>query len=112
MRFQTQEAVNNIWFTACVLHNMILSHDGLDRRWENVQWDKDEGKFTDEGEEQSVLADKNPRVVVPINTDHTLDGTHLAGNSLPEQEAGFADLRRQLVAHYAVARAKRELVWF
>ena len=27
------EAADNIWFTCCALHNMLLNVDGLDRRW-------------------------------------------------------------------------------
>ena len=27
--------VDNIWFTCCALHNMLLTIDGLNKKWEN-----------------------------------------------------------------------------
>lgn len=42
--FQSHEIVENIFKTCCVLHNMILTHDGFDSRWEaGVEWDKEAG---------------------------------------------------------------------
>ena len=42
--FQTQAAVDNIFKTCCVIHNMILSFDGLDVRWEKaVDWNGVDG---------------------------------------------------------------------
>jgi hypothetical protein len=32
---QKQKHIDNIFFTCCILHNMILMDDGLDKRWDN-----------------------------------------------------------------------------
>lgn len=81
---------------------MILSHDGLDKRWESVQWDREYGEFRNDGGEHEMLAAINPDLLVSPHTDHTLDGTHAEFTSYsaaPEREAGFAELRQLLVTH-------------
>ncbi len=35
IRLKGFETMDNIWFTCCALHNMLLEVDGLDRRWNN-----------------------------------------------------------------------------
>lgn len=35
IRQHTKEDVDNIWFTCCALHNMLLDVDGLGKSWEN-----------------------------------------------------------------------------
>jgi Plant transposon protein len=38
---QTQDKVDTAFFTCCILHNLILEADGMDKRWEeNVEWDR------------------------------------------------------------------------
>ena len=37
---QDQNSIDNVFFTCCILHNMILECDGLDCRWEKeVDWE-------------------------------------------------------------------------
>jgi hypothetical protein len=35
IRTHDLEMVNDVWFTCCALHNMLLAVDGLDQAWEN-----------------------------------------------------------------------------
>lgn len=40
MLLQTRRATDQVLFTCCILHNLILGADGLDARWEqHVEWD-------------------------------------------------------------------------
>jgi Plant transposon protein len=41
MPLQSQRAIDQVVFTCCILHNLILEADGLDIRWERqAEWDK------------------------------------------------------------------------
>ncbi|CAM9206972.1 unnamed protein product [Ascophyllum nodosum] len=31
-------AIDNIWFTCCILHNLLHEYDGLDKLEDNVHW--------------------------------------------------------------------------
>ena len=33
IRLESLEAADNIWFTCCALHNMLLEVDGLNKKW-------------------------------------------------------------------------------
>jgi hypothetical protein len=47
--YHSKEAIDNMFFTCCILHNMLLSHDGLDSRWENgVNWAGQDGEHDKE----------------------------------------------------------------
>eukprot|EP00904_Undaria_pinnatifida_P004183 jgi/Undpi1/13766/HiC_scaffold_9.g03417.m1 len=36
--FSTREKVDNAWFTACIIHNMLLQFDGLGKLEEDMDW--------------------------------------------------------------------------
>ena len=38
MTFQTQKAIDNVFFTCCILHNMLHTYDGMDGLEEDVNW--------------------------------------------------------------------------
>jgi hypothetical protein len=39
-----QETIDNMFFTCCIIHNMLLSEDGYDKRWEaNINWGGQDG---------------------------------------------------------------------
>ena len=45
--------IDNMFVTCCILHNMILEYDGLDRLWEeDVNWSKINPDNEEEGEEE------------------------------------------------------------
>ena len=49
---QTQEGIDRVFYTCCILHNMLLEVDGLDTRWEtDVDWEalNPQGGNDDEG---------------------------------------------------------------
>ena len=37
--YQSKDDIDNMFFTCCIIHNMLLSYDHLDDRWEkNANW--------------------------------------------------------------------------
>ena len=38
MAYQKQERIDNVFFTCCILHNMLHTLDGMDKLEENTNW--------------------------------------------------------------------------
>ena len=68
VHFQT--TIDDAFITACIFHNMILRHDGLDRRWEDeVNWNNiDPG---DNDEQVDASNDDDPLFVPTVHTAPT-----------------------------------------
>ena len=108
--FQTAEAIDNMFFTCCILHNMILAHDGLDRRWEgSVNWLEEDGTHeADHVFNRFRRRVQTSAVVVNANTDFTMVGTdafrsdvapvHMRG--VEEIESDHKVLKKQLIDHF------------
>ena len=41
--FSTREKIDNAWFTACIIHNMLLRFDGLDKLEKDMDWTGKDG---------------------------------------------------------------------
>ena len=112
IRFQAAGVADGIWFACCVLHNMILADDGLDRRRERgIQWETDYGTFENDSGEQGTLANLHPELMVQADTDHTQAG-RVPELTRAERGPGFAELRHKLVVHFNQAKSKGEIGWF
>jgi hypothetical protein len=113
-RFNTSAKVDNCWFTACILHNRLMQFDGLDKRWEaGADYGKRDGLFNDLAENEEVLERHAQARMTSVHpdTDHTRMG---AGRGeywmgTVEREPGHFTLKAQLVEHYNVCWAKRDL---
>lgn len=80
--FSTREKVDNAWFTACIIHNMLLQFDGLGKLEEDMDWVGKDG-----------MADGKTGRFAPETLRH---------NSLPgPAEKTFHDFRQQLVDLHA-----------
>jgi hypothetical protein len=119
------EDVENVFFTACILHNMLLSYDGLDR-WEgNVDWEGIDGYFGDDGELPAPLVNAVRDHILraaPGHDDARLGRNNFAFNvELPndvpevevivEQESSFFRLREALMKHFTWYRSSDRNVW-
>ena len=116
-RFQSKERVDNCWFAACTLHNMVLTHDGLDSRWEaGVHYDKEDGKFGgDEAGELDALRRKNPGMLgVAYSGDNSSRGCSLQNLDVTKihDDGEHFPRKQRLVEHFTIARARNEVVWF
>ena len=117
-RFQSADALDKIWLSCCVLHNMIMEFDGLDARWEKgVHYDKEDGRFDlAEAGELDAMFQNNPELVSqnPNYDSSSLGDTCLNDNQDVQWERDPAHYQRKadLVTHFTVAHGKRETRWF
>lgn len=43
--YQDKKSIDNMFFTCCILHNMLLTNDGYDKKWEDdVNWAGQDGE--------------------------------------------------------------------
>jgi hypothetical protein len=60
-----QADIDNVYITCCIIHNMILSHDGLDRLWEDeASWNR-----CDREEENEEEDDDDEQIYIPVVHD-------------------------------------------
>ena len=117
-RFQKKETLDKVGFSCCVLHNMILEYDGLDDRWERgVLYDQEDGGFDacEAGELDAILS-RNPDLArTSAGADYTSLGDSLVHDSCNvawEKDPQHYVRKSELVIHYNIAKAKREVKWF
>ena len=128
VRLEGLETVDNIWYTCCALHNMLLHIDGLNNRWTQGIASDYEGEFGwhDEGSveryNQPAVYERmaNPRLYdaslshsMPPRVHHEAEvhqhrdnGGAVRVNSVP-----FETFRNYLVNHFHILFQKREIVW-
>ena len=112
--FQSQAAIDNIFKTCCVLHNLILSYDGLDTRWERaVDWNGVDGHhcFQDLGKIINIRTRKDWIKRLRLRVNATLD---LSSNNTGE-DVVFNDVdkeicdQHELLQHKLVRNFKKRL---
>ena len=102
-----QEKVDNIFYTCCMIHNMLLEHDGY------IDWTSDWSHLP--GLDTGLLSECNPNLTGSVqdwNTPEHQDryyAHHNAGNL--EQEGSFFTLRKQLLEHFSNPIAKKGMLW-
>jgi hypothetical protein len=107
--FHNAEAIDNMFYTCCILHNMILASDGLDRRWEgNAHWLAEDG--THEANHVFNKFRRRVRSTIKVNadTDFARVGTdafradvvpvHMRG--VEEIDSEHKVLKKQLIEHF------------
>ena len=123
MPYHDQGACERVMHTCCILHNMILSHDGLDKRWESdVDWAGKDGEF-EEGD-KGLLARKLALVYLrttrlgsykKADTCYSSGGMQKAPLSAEEVVGGEAGqwrwLNRCLAEHFSVMNQRGSLKW-
>lgn len=109
-----------MFFTCCILHNMLLTEDGYDRRWENgVNWAGQAG-LHEEGEmpqifKQHYIRSRNATAA----TDFSLIGINAVINNYAiihddideEIEPSQETLRRRLIAHFGYCYQRNLINW-
>ena len=116
----TEEKVDTTFFTCCILHNMILSADGLDRRWEdNVEWDilnpqpsnSDEGYDENESPDQSIISQER-RILDRVAQYVSAIEVEYEGNEVDEEvDVDFEQKRKILISHFKKAYDKGLVHW-
>ena len=102
IRLQTKELIDNVFFTCCILHNMLVEDD---------QWTQQDDAFN-LGDDMNVPTDdfRWRRLVLGVG-----DVLHVGGDDIPDAEVEFEDgwlpLRQALISHFACAFMKGEVHW-
>ena len=115
---QEKPLIDNMFFTCCILHNILLNVDGYDVRWEeNVNW---EGMNGLHAAEDITIFKKHWRRARGLvgTTDYSLQGInavnqryeifHQGGEEI--QDSHYT-LRSKLVEHYNRKYIAREIEW-
>ena len=107
---QDQNSIDNVFFTCCILHNMILEDDGLDCRWEkDVDWEAINPQPTnsDEGfDEDGVVGNQQILITRRVSEwvssiDNTDEEDIILGNEIVEEyDNDFNAKRRILIDHF------------
>ncbi len=103
-----QYEIDNVFFTCCILNNVLLRYDNLDLRWTEKEWedcdpDKDYSSQYDGSKLSTVdirAAKRNKEVKKFVSDDTEI-----------ETDIEYFHLRAQLINHYTVARLNREVEW-
>lgn len=90
--FDKREKIDNAWFTACILHNMLHTLNRLGDMEGDADWVGSAGALEEDTGEAGAAMDVDEDSDVPA--------------------PGFLAFRQQLVTHFACAWAKKEVLWF
>ena len=91
--FSTREKIDNAWFTACIIHNMLLQHDGLDKLEKDMDWEGKDG-----------MADERTGVFPPE--------TDVGDMSQGIGDASFHEFRNKLINHFTFENKGGRICWF
>lgn len=107
-----KEYIDNVIFTCCILHNILIEYDGFDRQWEEgVDWEAvDPDAELDEEYDMLAIQDERARHRVVVEQQPDLIVGPL-DNLEAEIEPNFFTLRANLITHYVQARSKGEVEW-
>lgn len=116
--YQNKSVIDNMFFTCCILQNILLNVDGYDIRWEkDVKWLGQSGKHHNE---DMAFFKKHLRRVKNIegSTDYALQGVRAVRDryeifheGAEEIEDSHFTLRGKLVDHFIRKYTKREIEW-
>ena len=122
--YHSKKNIDNMFFTCCILHNMLLSNDGFDRRWEDgCNW---QGQYGNHSNEDLTIFKKHARrtsdCISNSNTDYSNVG-HLSLRKISDVEyEGVNDvapgvvqthksLKSKLIYHYNKMYERGEVEW-
>ncbi|CAB1104238.1 unnamed protein product [Ectocarpus sp. CCAP 1310/34] len=97
MVYQSQERIDNVFFTCCILHNMLHTFDGIDQLVENTNWVSSAGVG-------ATLATEPESDCGSVGTKDV--------NDQPQLEIGHTVRKRQLTTSFAYRKKhKKDIVW-
>lgn len=117
--YQDKVVIDNMFFTCCILHNVLLSLDGLDVRWEKgINW---QGQYGDHDAEDmpSIFRRHRLRVAATTKTDYSLIGINAVANNYAivhgdiaeEIEETHGTLKVKLIKHFCYKYRRHEIRW-
>ena len=114
---RSQTTIDDAFITACIFHNMILRHDGLDRRWEDkVNWNiLNPGDDDEQVDDDDLLfvptVHKAPTPFVPTYVHDAIPPTHPAYYHDENGRLHFKYFRDLLAKHLSYTYRLGKLRW-
>jgi hypothetical protein len=120
--FQTQEGIDSVFYTCCILHNMLLQFDGLDSRWEqDVDWEmlnpqtgNDDDDYDIDGLAVHVpqRGQQEQRILNRVAAWQSAVEIIYEGNEVDEEkDVTFEEKRQRLLRHFQTKYDKGEVSW-
>lgn len=98
IEYHSHDKIDNVFFSCCILHNMLHAIDGLETMEAGMHWSGEDGLLEH--------ADR-----VDATRDHSRVGKAVDRLEVPEVETGFGSFRNQLIRHYTAERALGNVQW-
>ena len=113
--FHRQSDVDNVFFTCCVLHNMLHRNAARVFQWEqDADWAGADGvhEVDPDADDDEGMPSLRDRDILPFTDEATVGQAHFA---VPveevEEDVGFFRLRKQLIEHVWVQHLAGNLQW-
>lgn len=116
--YQDKEVIDSMFFTCCILHNILLNIDGFDVRWEKgVNWQGQDGNH-DVSDMPSIFKRHRSRVAT-TSTDYALIGFNAVANNYAivhgeveeEIEETHSTLKAKLIKHFCYKYRRHQIKW-
>ena len=109
---QSQQELDNVFFTCCILHNILIEYNGYDSQWEdNIDWQNThpDDEFD---EEYDIFQLQNERAQERfVNESVDVNNLTIQDAMEVEVEPDFHSLRSKLITHFSQAKLKGEVTW-
>ena len=121
---QSQDVIDNIFFTCCILHNMLLEFDGLDVHWNltEAEWEcldtqpsNSDVNYDEDGDIIEAIESTNSRARIlerrsVVRTEEEEEA--VLDNDIEEEiDNSYEAKRRALIVHFHTAYNKGEVAW-
>ena len=117
--YNTRDVVDNMFFTCCIFHNLLLTFDGLDVRWEkDVNYAGRDGEHA--AEDMFIFRQHLSRVRnLTSISDYSYIGVERNkdifefshGDEVEEYETSYSQLNKKLVDHFAYKHSINDVKW-
>ncbi|CAB1103160.1 unnamed protein product [Ectocarpus sp. CCAP 1310/34] len=112
MPYHKREYIDNIFFTCCILHNMLHTFDGLDVFDENTDWTGSAGHH--DAWEHDPLTDYTSvgsKGVLLLPKEGEEEECGEGGHVRKERHPDHAELKRQLIESFAFRKKINDITW-
>ena len=118
--YHDKDCIDNMFFTCCILHNLLLTVDGLDKRWESdVNWAVQDGHHHDE--DMYIIFrnhyrrhnDATPRTDFSRIGFNAVQLNYRIAHTDEEEEVEdtHAFLRKKLITHFCFQYQNKKIRW-
>ena len=113
--FKEQNEIDDVFFTCCVLHNMLLEEVGKDSVWEKQsEWEQSKGFRMGQFDEEDVgffVRFASRGLHLDRDTDCSGIGNRGAKRAGLKEEDSFWVLQNELVVHFEQMWAQHKVEW-